>query len=146
MPIVPPRRRLVELQKVQNVSMLKRNSANVPFRKKLLIVVGICILFLIASVFQNFAWYHDQTTKDHKPFLVVLGISLLFVFGEYIFMLPANRLGSEVFTIFELGMISEVIAMICFLLFIRYYDKTPLTWKHFLAVSLVICGSLVVYI
>ena len=80
----------------------------------------------VANVFMTFAWYgHLKNLKD-SPLWVVILISWAIAFIEYCFQVPANRLGSEFFTLPQLKIIQEVVTLIIFAGFSVWYMKVPL--------------------
>lgn len=89
----------------------------------------------------TFAWYGHL--KDHKesPLLWVIFISWGIAFFEYVLQVPANRLGSNLFTLAQLKIIQEIITMIVFVGFSVFYMKQPLKmdyiWASFCLVGAV---------
>ena len=82
-------------------------------------------LLTIANIFMTFAWYgHLKTMKDSPLWYVIL-ISWGIAFFEYCFQVPANRLGSQHFTLPQLKILQEVITLLVFLAFSIYYMKVP---------------------
>ncbi len=84
------------------------------------------ILLAISNVFMTFAWYgHIKSLKDSPLWMVIL-ISWGVAFLEYCFQVPANRLGSNYFTLPQLKIIQEVLTMLVFAGFSVWYLKMPL--------------------
>lgn len=83
-------------------------------------------LLTIANVFMTFAWYgHLKNFKDSPLWMVIL-ISWGIAFVEYCFQVPANRIGSNYFTLPQLKIIQEVITMIVFGGFSVWFMNQPL--------------------
>ncbi|UXR63349.1 DMT family protein [Bdellovibrio bacteriovorus] len=83
-------------------------------------------LLLISNVFMTFAWYgHLKTLKSSALWLVIL-ISWGVAFFEYVFQVPANRLGSNYYSLPQLKIIQEVITMVVFAGFSVLYMKQSL--------------------
>lgn len=83
-------------------------------------------LLLFSNIFMTFAWYgHLKNHKDSALWLVILA-SWGIAFFEYLLQVPANRLGSQHFTLPQLKIIQEVITMIVFAGFSLIYMKQPL--------------------
>ncbi|RYZ53340.1 MAG: hypothetical protein EOP07_17995 [Proteobacteria bacterium] len=81
------------------------------------------ILLFLSNVFMTFAWYgHLRDFKD-KSLILVIGVSWLIAFFEYCLQVPANRIGSEYFTLAQLKIIQEVITLVVFVLFSLFYMK-----------------------
>lgn len=98
------------------------------------------LLLVISNIFMTLAWYGHlklQTlgvTKNWPLFLVILmswGIALL----EYMFMVPANRIGFEgnggPFSIFQLKIIQEVVTLTVFTIIAMFlFNGEKLQWNH----------------
>ncbi len=98
-------------------------------------------LLVISNVFMTFAWYgHLKGNMTAKPLWIVILISWGIAFFEYIFQVPANRLGHAHFSLPQLKVMQEVITMTVFAVFAILYMKTPLT-KNFLYAGLCLVGA-----
>lgn len=87
-------------------------------------------LLIVANIFMTYAWYgHLKDLKD-KPIVVAIIASWLVAFMEYCFQVPANRLGSQVYTLGQLKIIQEVITMCIFAAFSMYYMKERLSLDY----------------
>lgn len=85
------------------------------------------ILLLVGSnVFMTYAWYGHL--KDHRDTALWLTILLSWgvAFFEYCLQVPANRLGSEHYSLAQLKIIQEVVTMCVFGAFSVWYMKVPL--------------------
>ena len=97
-------------------------------------------LLFLSNVFMTFAWYgHLQFKKiswlQQVGLLGVILISWGLAFFEYIFQVPANKIGFEEnggpFSMFELKIIQEVISLLVFTLVTIYIFRTEkLAWNH----------------
>ncbi len=85
------------------------------------------VLLLIGSnLFMTYAWYgHLKDLKGRALFLVILA-SWSVAFFEYCLQVPANRIGSGVFSLGQLKVIQEVITVCVFAAFSVVYMKQPL--------------------
>lgn len=98
------------------------------------------ILLTISNVFMTFAWYgHLKSLKESAVWLVIL-ISWGVAFFEYCFQVPANRLGSDHFSLPQLKIIQEVITMVVFAGFSVWYMKVPLKLDYLWA-SMCLLGA-----
>lgn len=87
-------------------------------------------LLIVANIFMTYAWYgHLKDLKD-KPLVVAIIASWLVAFMEYCFQVPANRLGSQVYTLGQLKIIQEVITMCIFAAFSMLYMKEKITLDY----------------
>lgn len=100
-------------------------------------------LLVISNIFMTFAWYGQLRLKGQKWFdsLPVLLI-VLFCWGialfEYMFQVPANRIGFRdnggPFTLFQLKVIQEVVSLSVFTVFALVFFRTEsFRWNHMLA-------------
>lgn len=87
-------------------------------------------LLLISNIFMTFAWYGHLKNLNDKPLWIVIVISWGIAFFEYLFMVPANRLGSTLYTLPQLKILQEVITMVIFSLFTVFYMKEDLKWDY----------------
>jgi uncharacterized protein (DUF486 family) len=74
----------------------------------------------------TFAWHAHLKELDNKPWtiaaLVSWGIALL----EYLFQVPANRIGFTVLSVGQLKILQEIITLTIFVPFSVMYLKEPL--------------------
>ena len=98
------------------------------------------LLLVLSNVFMTFAWYgHLQFKKItwlHGIGLIgIILISWGLAFFEYVFQVPANKIGFQEnggpFSLFELKIIQEVISLTVFTLIAIYIFRTEkLAWNH----------------
>jgi uncharacterized protein (DUF486 family) len=84
------------------------------------------ILLTISNVFMTFAWYAHLKELNNKPWIIAALISWGIALLEYLFQVPANRIGYSVLTIGQLKIIQEVITLSVFVPFSVMYLKEPL--------------------
>lgn len=80
------------------------------------------VLLFISNIFMSFAWYGHLKNVKSSLFIAIIG-SWLIAFLEYCFSIPANRIGSQYFTVAQLKIIQEVITLIVFSIFSVLYLK-----------------------
>jgi len=103
------------------------------------------ILMLIASnVFMTFAWYGHLAYKQKALWLVVLA-SWIIAFFEYCLAVPANRIGSAVYSAAELKTIQEVITFSIFILFSVFWLKEAITLQHVIGFAVIVVGATIVF-
>ena len=86
-------------------------------------------LLLLSNVFMTFAWYGHLKFREVALWKVILaswGIALV----EYCLAIPANRIGAETFSPFQLKIIQEAITLIVFTGFAVWYLGVDLRWNH----------------
>jgi len=94
-------------------------------------VIPIAML-IVSNVFMTFAWYGHLKFKSAALWLVIL-VSWGTAFFEYIFQVPANRLGSNYFTTAQLKIIQEVITLTVFSIFSVTFLKEKFTLNYIYA-------------
>lgn len=97
-------------------------------------------LLLISNLFMTFAWYGHLKNLKEKPLYIAILVSWLIAFAEYVFQVPANRIGIGYFSLPQLKVIQEIITMIVFAAFAVLYMKTPIS-KNFMYASLCLIGA-----
>ncbi|HEX7674101.1 MAG TPA: DMT family protein [Bdellovibrio sp.] len=99
----------------------------------------IALLFL-SNIFMTFAWYgHLKNLKESALWIAII-ISWSIAFFEYALQVPANRIGSNYYTLPQLKIIQEVITMIVFAGFSVLYMKQSLK-LDFLWAGLCLVGA-----
>jgi hypothetical protein len=90
-------------------------------------------LLLISNVFMTFAWYAHLRQLGSKPLVIAILASWGVAFFEYVFQVPANRIGYQTLTLPQLKILQEVITLSVFVPFALIYMKVPLTWNYLYA-------------
>lgn len=101
-------------------------------------------LLLASNVFMTFAWYGHLKYKSTALWIAIL-VSWGIAFFEYCLAVPANRLGSAVYTTAELKTIQEVITLTVFAGFSILYLKEPLTINHLVGFALIVAGAYFIF-
>jgi len=83
-------------------------------------------LLLISNIFMTFAWYAHLKELSSKPWIIAALVSWGIALFEYLFQVPANRIGYTVLGIGQLKLLQEVITLTVFVPFAIYYMKEPL--------------------
>ena len=83
-------------------------------------------LLICSNVFMTFAWYAHLKELNNKPWLIAALLSWGIALFEYMFQVPANRIGYTVLSVGQLKIIQEVITLTVFLPFSVMYLKEPL--------------------
>ncbi|MEO7314286.1 MAG: DMT family protein [Ginsengibacter sp.] len=120
--------------------------------KKMVLTI---ILLVISNTFMTLAWYGHLKLKEMNK---LVGVSLFVVvllswgiaFFEYLFQVPANRIGFSEnggpFNLWQLKVIQEVITLMVFtgFMFIFFKDQ-PLKWNHLVGFALLICAVFFIF-
>jgi uncharacterized protein (DUF486 family) len=103
------------------------------------------VAMLIASnVFMTFAWYGHLKFKT-SPLWIAVFASWGIAFFEYWLAVPANRIGSAVYSAAELKTMQEVITLAVFAVFSVFYLKEPLGWNHLVGFGLIAAGAAFIF-
>lgn len=149
------------MQKLFNISILRIPTCHITNRIFLLSIIYIfsnfavnykknemkilytILLLIISNVFMTFAWYGNLKLQEMKistdwPLILIIlcswGVALL----EYCFMIPANRIGSQItggpFSLVQLKVIQEVISITIFSIIATFLFKgEAIQWNHIVA-------------
>jgi uncharacterized protein len=88
----------------------------------------------------SFAWYAHLKNLSQKPWLIAALISWGIALMEYLFQVPANRLGFTVMSLGQLKILQEVITLSVFVPFAVLYMHQPLK-LDFLWAGLCLMGA-----
>lgn len=110
------------------------------------------LLLIVSNVFMTFAWYGNLKLQEMKistdwPLYLIILCSWGVALFEYSFMIPANRIGSQImggpFSLVQLKVIQEVISITVFSVIVTVCFKGEvLQWNHIAAFA---CLILAVY-
>jgi Uncharacterized protein conserved in bacteria len=102
--------------------------------------IATVLLLVTSNIFMTFAWYGNLKLQEMKittdwPLILIILASWGLALFEYCFMVPANRLGSDInggpFNLVQLKVIQECISLIVFSLILAFCFKTQsLHWNH----------------
>lgn len=108
-------------------------------------VLRTVLLLTISNVFMTFAWYgHLRHTT--APLWAVILVSWLIAGFEYMFQVPANRMGALAgWSGFQLKITQEVITIVVFIVFAALYLKEPMRWNHVAAFGLILGAVALVF-
>ncbi|SDL79296.1 DMT family protein [Siphonobacter aquaeclarae] len=112
-------------------------------------------LLVLSNIFMTLAWYGHLQFKNY-PRLAQLGlmavvlISWGLAFFEYIFQVPANKIGYKgnggPFSLFELKTIQEAVSLIVFMLITVFVFRTERpAWNHLVGFGLIVLAVYVIF-
>lgn len=106
------------------------------------------MMLVISNVFMTFAWYGNLKLQQMKlitdwPLIAIIFLSWGLALFEYSFMVPANRIGSQInggpFSLMQLKIIQEAISLVVFTLIVALVFKgEPIRWNHLVAFGFII--------
>ena len=102
------------------------------------------VLLCASNVFMTFAWYGHLKHKS-APLLLAVVASWGIAFFEYLLMVPANRIGSAVYSAPQLKGLQEVITLLVFAGFSTWYLDQPLKWNHWAGFALILVAAWLIF-
>lgn len=102
------------------------------------------LLLLASNVFMTFAWYGHLKYKSAPLFMAIM-VSWGIAFFEYSLMVPANRMGSQVYSVVQLKTIQEIITLTVFAGFSVWYLGQPMKWNHYAAFALIVGAAFLMF-
>lgn len=102
------------------------------------------VLLVASNVFMTFAWYGHLKYKT-SPLYAAVMVSWGIAFFEYWLAVPANRIGSAVYSAAELKTMQEVITLTVFAVFSVLYLKESFTWNHVMGFALIAGGAALIF-
>ena len=84
------------------------------------------VLLICSNIFMTFAWYAHLKELNNKPWIIAALVSWGIALMEYLFQVPANRIGFSVLSVGQLKIMQEVITLTVFIPFSIMYLKEPL--------------------
>ena len=103
-------------------------------------ILKTVLLLSVANVFMTFAWYAHLNELNKKPWIIAAFVSWGIALVEYLFQVPANRIGFTVLSLAQLKMLQEVITLAVFVPFAVFYMQQPLK-LDFLWAGLCLLGA-----
>jgi uncharacterized protein (DUF486 family) len=97
-------------------------------------------LLVISNIFMTFAWYAHLRALNTKPWYIAALASWGLALFEYLFQVPANRIGHTVYTVPQLKILQEVITLAVFVPFSILYLREPPKLDYLWA-GLCLCGA-----
>ena len=103
-------------------------------------ILKTIFLLTISNVFMTFAWYAHLKNLNHKHWMFAALVSWGVALMEYLFQVPANRIGFTVLSLGQLKILQEVITLSVFVPFAVLYMNQPLK-LDFLWAGLCLMGA-----
>ena len=95
------------------------------------------LLLTISNIFMNLAWYGHLKFKQSALWIAILaswGIALF----EYIFQVPANRIGSSEWSVPQLKILQECITLVVFTVVAFVLFRSPMKWNYFVSYAFIV--------
>jgi uncharacterized protein (DUF486 family) len=97
------------------------------------------ILLIGSNIFMTIAWYGHLKYKN-KPLVWVILISWSVALFEYIFQVPANRIGAQTFSLMQLKIMQECITLVVFTVIAYFLFGQTLKWNNLVSYALIIAA------
>ncbi|WP_326524102.1 DMT family protein [Sphingomonas sp.] len=101
-------------------------------------------LLVVSNIFMTFAWYGHLKHKA-APIWAAILVSWGIAFFEYCLAVPANRMGSNVYSAAQLKGMQEVITLAVFAGFSILYLGERITMNHVIGFTLIAAGAWFVF-
>jgi len=95
-----------------------------------MVALKTILLLTLSNVFMTFAWYAHLRDLREKPWIIAALVSWGVALVEYLFQVPANRTGYQIFSLAQLKILQEVITLSLFAPFAVFFMKEKLTWNY----------------
>ena len=103
------------------------------------------LLLIISNTFMTIAWY-GHLKFENVPLWKVVLVSWSIAFLEYVFQVPANRIGNLAgHSAGQLKIVQEVITLVVFVIFARLYLGERLTWNYYVAFAFIFAAVFMVF-
>ncbi|MGO4262666.1 DMT family protein [Lysobacter sp. TAB13] len=103
------------------------------------------LLLLGSNIFMTFAWYGHLKYKS-SPLVIAIAASWGIALFEYCLQVPANRMGSAVYSAPQLKGMQEVITLLVFAGFSVWYLGEPLKWNHWAGFGLIVVAAWLIFL
>ena len=114
------------------------------------------VLLVISNIFMTFAWYghlklQEMNITTSWPLILIILASWGVALFEYSFMVPANRIGSQInggpFSLVQLKVIQEVISLTVFSVIVMFVFKgEQIQWNHIAAFACLVAAVFFVFL
>ena len=89
------------------------------------VILRTSLLLVCSNIFMTFAWYaHLRNLSDRKWYIAALASWSIALF-EYLFQVPANRIGYTALSLSQLKILQEFITLSIFIPFAVLYMHQP---------------------
>jgi uncharacterized protein (DUF486 family) len=90
------------------------------------VVAQTALLLTLSNVFMTFAWYAHLRDLNDRPWWIAAMASWGIALFEYLWQVPANRIGYTELSLGQLKVLQEVITLSVFVPFAVLYMREPL--------------------
>lgn len=91
------------------------------------------LMLAVSNLFMTFAWYGHLKNLASSPWYVAALVSWGIALFEYLFQVPANRIGYTALSLGQLKILQEVITLSVFVPFAVLYMNQPMKMDYLYA-------------
>lgn len=100
-------------------------------------LVATLVLLIVSNIFMTIAWY-GHLKYQNQPLVWVILISWLVALFEYIFQVPANRIGAQTFSLTQLKIMQECITLVVFTVIAYVVFGQTLKWNNIVSYAFIV--------
>jgi uncharacterized protein (DUF486 family) len=93
------------------------------------------LLLAVSNLFMTFAWYGHLKNLHSSPWYIAALVSWGIALFEYLIQVPANRIGYTKYSLAQLKVLQEAIALSVFVPFAVLYMNQPLKLDYLYAAA-----------
>lgn len=102
------------------------------------------LLLALSNLVMNVAWYANLRGPQRGLLLTIL-FAWLIALGEYVFMIPANRIGIHRYSLAELKTIATIFSLVGFVVVAYVYFGQKPGWNQTVGFALMAAGAWFVF-
>lgn len=102
------------------------------------------LLLIISNIFMTFAWYGHLKYRS-SPLILAILVSWGIAFFEYVFLVPANRIGSYQFSTVQLKTIQEIITLVVFCFFSYFYLNESMKLNQIIGFAFLVLAAYFIF-
>ena len=87
-------------------------------------------LLIVSNFVMAYAWYGNLRHMEGAPLWKVILVSWCIALIEYMFMIPANRIGAKTMSLMQLKIVQEAISLLVFVPFSILVMKQGVNWNY----------------
>ena len=95
------------------------------------------VLLVISNIFMTIAWYGHLKYRSEPLWLAIL-VSWLIALFEYVFQVPANRIGAQTFSVIQLKIMQECITLVVFTIIAYLLFRQVPRWNNLVSYGLIV--------
>lgn len=95
-----------------------------------IVVLRTIVLLICSNIFMTIAWYGHLKHLNNRKWYIAAFISWGIALFEYLFQVPANRIGHQELSLSKLKILQEVITLSVFVPFSLFYMREPIKLNY----------------